>query len=57
MGQKTDSSLMEETQLGSEIKALGVGRKRRATRNENWAGIGCGKQSSRETPESLSVGG
>lgn len=53
MGQKTASSLMEETWLGREIKALGVGKERRGTRNENWVGMGCGKQSSRETSESL----
>lgn len=41
----TASSLLEETGLGREIKALGVGRKRRGTGNENWVGVGCGKQS------------
>lgn len=46
VGQKmTASSLLEETWLGREIKALAVGRKRRGTRNENWAGVGCGKRS------------
>lgn len=39
-GAGDSSSLMEETRPGREIKALGVGRERRGTRNENWAGIG-----------------
>jgi len=31
----TAGSLLKKTGLGKEIKALGVGRKRRGTRNEN----------------------